>query len=423
MTATSASDPARPPTTASMPAPAANTGPPVALAGTPVVLALFIVALALRPQLSAIGPLVPEVLAEFGPSHAFVGLLTAIPVCCMGLFALAGPPVAARFGTRGGVVLSVAILIASGILRALVPGAELVLLATFGIGVGTAVIGPIFAMFVRDRMPTQLVGGTSSYAGGTIVGAALGAAFAVPLAAALGGWRGAMLAISVLSIACLVTWVIVVRGRPSPNAASAGPRRLERPRLPVRRGIVWAIAILFGLQSWLYYGQTAWLASVYIELGWAPGAAAVLLSIVSIASLGAIVLAPAGARRGLSRRVMLTAAAVSSTSGLLGVALVPAPGVLWAILLGFGLGMMFTLLLTLPTDLSHDPREVGGASALMLLVGYLLAALAPSALGAVRDATGEFGPAIWLLVGIAVVMIPLSWSLTPLRIHGHVDAA
>ena len=76
-------------------------------------------------------------------------------------------------------------------------------------------------------------------------------------------------------------------------------------------------------------------------------------------------------------------------------------------------------MLTLPTDLSHDPRQVGGASAMMLLVGYLLASLAPSVLGAVRDATGEFGPAIWLLVGIAVVMIPLSWSLTPLRIHGH----
>jgi len=134
------------------------------------------------------------------------------------------------------------------------------------------------------------------------------------------------------------------------------------------------------------------------------------------------VLAPVGAQRGLSRRVMLTAAAASSTSGLLGVALVPAPGVLWAVLLGIGLGMMFTLLLTLPTDLSDDPREVGGASALMLLVGYLLAALAPSVLGAVRDATGEFGPAIWLLAGIAIVMIPLSWSLTPLRLHGHADA-
>ena len=78
MTVTPAYDPARPSATA----PAAAALPPVAVAGTPVVLALFIVALALRPQLSAIGPLVPEVLAEFGPSHAFVGLLTAIPVCC-----------------------------------------------------------------------------------------------------------------------------------------------------------------------------------------------------------------------------------------------------------------------------------------------------------------------------------------------------
>ena len=157
----------------------------------------------------------------------------------MGLFALAGPPVAARFGTRGGVVLSVVILIASGILRALVPGAELVLLATFGIGVGTAVIGPIFAMFVRDRMPTQLVGGTSSYAGGTIVGAALGAAFAVPLAAALGGWRGAMLAISVLSIACLVTWILVVRrpAEPERGVGRSAAARTAAPPDPARRRV------------------------------------------------------------------------------------------------------------------------------------------------------------------------------------------
>ena len=53
--------------------------------------ALFVVALALRPQISAIGPLVPGLIEEFGPSHAFIGLLTAIPVLCMGIFALVGP--------------------------------------------------------------------------------------------------------------------------------------------------------------------------------------------------------------------------------------------------------------------------------------------------------------------------------------------
>ena len=51
--------------------------------------------------------------------------------------------------------------------------------------------------------------------------------------------------------------------------------------------------------------------------------------------------------------------------------------------------MLFTVVLTLPTDVSADAREAGGASALMLLVGYLIAAAAPFALGAVRDATGS----------------------------------
>jgi CP family cyanate transporter-like MFS transporter len=400
------------------------------MATAPIVGALFIVALALRPQISAIGPLVPEILAEFGSSHAFVGLLTAIPVLCMGIFALVGPTVAALFGTRAGIAISVAILVASGVARALVPGSELVLLATFGIGVGTAVVGPILTMFVRDRMPSQMVGGTSSYAAGTIVGAAIGAAAAVPLASAFGGWRGALLALSLLSVLCVVVWLAIVRSRPAGagegpaggQAHPARPRRLELPRLPLRRPVAWAIALLFGLQSWLYYGQTAWLASVYVERGWEPGLAAVLLSVVSLASLLAIVAAPAGARRGLSRRAMLTAAAASSMTGLAGVALVPGPAFLWAALLGAGLGMTFTLLLTLPTDISDDPREVGGAAALMLLVGYLLASLAPSALGAARDATGDFGASIWVLVVIAAVMIPLSWSLNPHRLRQRREA-
>src|SRR6478736_7733698 len=193
--------------------------------------ALFVVAIALRPQISAIGPLVPGLIEEFGPSHAFIGLLTAIPVLCMGIFALVGPSVAGWFGNRFGIAVSVAILVASGVLRAVAPGAELVLLATVGVGIGTAVIGPILPMFVRDRMPGQMVGGTSSYASGTILGAALGAALAVPLATAFGGWRGALLAISVLSLMSIAVWLVVVRPRRRADRTGvAGQGSLTRPR-------------------------------------------------------------------------------------------------------------------------------------------------------------------------------------------------
>ena len=380
--------------------------------------ALFVLALALRPQLSAVGPLVPGIIDDLGVSHAFVGLLTTVPVLCMGLFALIGPSVAGWFGTRIGIALSVSVLVVSGALRAVAPDAALVLVATFGIGVGTAVVGPMLAMFVHDRMPSHMVGGTSSYAGGTIVGAALGAALAVPLALALGGWRGSLLGLAVASALCIVVWMVVVPSRRRGSSDDEAPARgVHLPRLPLRRPVAWTIGILFGLQSWLFYGINAWLASIYVEQGWTDGTAALLQSGVSVASLVAILLVPSGARRGISRRAMLTAAAVSSTAGLLGVAVAPTLALVWAALMGAGLGTTFTLLLTLPTDIGDNPREVGGASAMMLLVGYSLASVGPLALGATRDATGSFSAGVWLLVAIGVAMIPISWSLSPRRLH------
>ena len=74
-------------------------------------------------------------------------------------------------------------------------------------------------------------------------------------------------------------------------------------------------------------------------------------------------------------------------------------------------------MLTLPTDVAADARETGGAAAMMLLVGYLIAWCAPFVLGAVRDATGAFAAGLWLMIGVCAVMLPLAWSLAPHRLR------
>lgn len=74
-------------------------GPPAA-AGA--LLALLVIALATRPQLAAIGPLAPGIIGELGVPFAFVGLLTTVPVLCMGVFAPFGPRVVHRIGVRAG---------------------------------------------------------------------------------------------------------------------------------------------------------------------------------------------------------------------------------------------------------------------------------------------------------------------------------
>ena len=55
----------------------------------------------------------------------------------------------------------------------------------------------------------------------------------------------------------------------------------------------------------------------------------------------------------------------------------------------------------------------------MLGFGYSLAAIAPFALGAVRDSTGSFRDSLWLLAGITTVLAIVVSQLGPARLsHG-----
>jgi len=146
-----------------------------------------LVGLALRPQVLVIGPLIGDIKADLGMSHAVAGLLGSIPVLCMSFLAPVGPVLAGSIGPRLGAALCVVLVIGFGVLRSVAPDAPSALLTTIGIGVGMAVVGPILAMAVRLRAPGHPAAGTGAYVVGMVLGATITAAVAVPLADALGG--------------------------------------------------------------------------------------------------------------------------------------------------------------------------------------------------------------------------------------------
>jgi CP family cyanate transporter-like MFS transporter len=92
-------------------------------------------------------------------------------------------------------------------------------------------------------------------------------------------------------------------------------------------------------------------------------------------------------------------------------------------LLAFGIGIFFPILLTLPVETAGSPAESSALAALMLLVGYMLASIGPVVLGAARDATGSFGVAGWLLVGVAVVMLATTSLFSPRRLGAGAGTA
>ena len=180
-----------------------------------VLAALFLAALALRPQLVGVGPLVPDIDEDLDVSHAIAGLLTTIPVLCMGLFALPAAHVAARLGTRAAIGACLAGIAGFGLLRAAAPDAPLVLALTFPIGVGMGLAGALMPVAVKERFAHRPAFASGVYTTGINMGSALSSALAVPLAAAFGGWRAALAAFSACTILCFAAWLFLtppVRG-------------------------------------------------------------------------------------------------------------------------------------------------------------------------------------------------------------------
>lgn len=383
-----------------------------------VVAALVLVGTALRPQALIVGPLVGQIQDELGMSHGVAGLLGTIPVLCMGLLAPLGPVLAASVGPKLGTAICVALVGVFGVARALLPDAFTVLLATVGIGVGMAVVGPILPMIVRARLPNHPAAGTGAYVVGFVIGGAITAAIAVPLADAFGGWRASFAIVSAAAFVSLGAWIWLM-------PRDEGHRRTAPalPKLPWRRPSAWLLGAIFGSQSILFYGCIAWLASAYVERGWGAGDAGGLIALLAGIGLVATLAVPIFADRFGSRRSQLAVAALLAVAGMLVIALTPAerPGSLVTLgataLLGLGIGVYFPLALTLPVDVAGDAEDAASISALMLLIGYALAATSPVVLGIVRDATGGFDTVVWLLVGFAVLMLPLALALNPARLE------
>ena len=401
------------------PPPARSSAPTGPLPPLAVLTALFLVILALRPQLVGLGPLLPQIQAELGVSHAVVGLLTTIPVLCMGLFAPLGPVIAARFGARRTLAVCVAGIVGFGLLRAGLAGPLGVVASTLGLGLAMGTAGALMSIVVKERASTRPALATGVYAAGIVAGSLVAAAAAVPLALALGGWRAAMAVFALASIGSLVGWLVLL---PRDGQTVPGDR-VGAPALPWRSRLAWGLVLVFGIQSLLYYGTISWLPDVYIERGWSETSAGSLVAVLHLVGLAVGILVPWAADRVGTRRGQMATVALFGLVGFLGVVALPDAAWLWAVLLGIGLGGIFPLTLTLPVDVAGEPAEVGAVAALMLLGGYLISGTGPVLLGLVRDATGDFGASMLLLVALNIVLVLACLALSPSRLRRGVQPA
>ena len=376
---------------------------------------LLLVALNLRPAISSVPPVLETIRQDLGLGRAYLGLLTTIPVLCMSIFALVAPKISGRIGAECAVLWAV-ILIGVAVAGRLGAGqAGILFVTTLVAGVGIAVAQSLLPAVVKGWFPDRAALVTGLYTVGITGGLALAALATVPIERTLGGfWPGALAVWSLLAAVAAVFWL------PLASRARSSPRREglhERTRLPWRSGQAWSVALFFGAESCLFFSSLTWIAPLYIDQGLDEGRAGLLLAVFALVRVPSAFLFPALADRSRDRRPWLALTLILTTFGFCALGLVPlvtswAP-LAWVVVLGLGIGGLFPLALTLPLDYSADADEAGRLTAMTFFVGYIVAAVGPVAVGALRDATGGYAVPFVALAMLSVGMFFASFRFRP----------
>lgn len=363
--------------------------------------AMFLLAANLRPAAAAVGPLIGRIRADTGLSATGAGFLTTLPVLCFGALAPLAPALARRVGERTTAALALVVLLA-GLLVRLVPGLGFLFFGTALAGAAIALGNVLLPVLVRGNFPGRIGLLTSMYTTALVGFAALAAGVSVPVADAFGGgWRPGLAIWALPAAIALVVWAPQLGRRRPATAAPAGHPTGVRPLL--RDPVAWAVTLFFAFQSAGFYATLAWLPSVFHSHGISTSSAGFLLSLALIVGLLPALTVPSLAARSPDQRLLVLVIVSLIAAGWLGVLLAPtAAPYVWVVLLGIGQNAAFPLALTMIVLRAGTVANTAGLSTLVQTVGYLLAAVAPLAIGAVHDASGSWTPAIIVLMALLV---------------------
>jgi CP family cyanate transporter-like MFS transporter len=372
--------------------------------------AIMTAGFSLRIGVTQIGPVIDQIRSQTGMSATVAGAMGSIPFACMGTFAFIGVPLVLRLGARRLIALSLALLAAGTVARAVMPTGALVVAATFPVGIAIALVGLALPGVVKLHFPSRTGAAMGGYVAAMGVGASLAALTMVPLATALGGWRAAFAVSAVPTLLSIPTWLLLPKTQvPGASALETAtesklqgtptlPARSVSPLAPPRRSL-W-LAAVFGLHAMCFSAVTSWIAALYHQNGWTEGAAGLTTALIPIVIIPGAIVIPALSDRG-SRRVWLLGCAVAMAFGLFGLAFAPrAAPLLWIVTFAIGTGSLFALTLTLPQDLAQDERTRTHLTAWMLGLGYALSAAGPLLVGGLHDLTGAFVLPMALLAGV-----------------------
>lgn len=365
---------------------------------------VFLVALNLRPALTTVGPLLPQIGADTGLGEGGQGLLGAVPLLAFGLVSPLVHGVSRRLGAERTVLLALLVLAAGTLVRAYAGSA--------GLWIGTVVVGGAIAVgnvlvpaIIKRDYATRVTFAIGVYSAFIALPAAAASAVAVPIANAT-DWRGALAVWALPALVVAALWLPRVRDAvggggavsvPVPTVASASVSVWRQPT-------AWLVTAFMALQSTTFYVMVTWLPTIETSSGVSDAQAGIHLFVYLLVGVPAGLVIPA-----LMRREHQVAAAVTASVpmviGVSGLLVAPELGLLWAVIAGTGTGAALVVALGLIGLRGRTHDETTQLSGMAQSLGYLLAAAGPVAVGTLAERSGSWDGPLVLLLGVAILQV------------------
>lgn len=372
----------------------------MAAGGVLLIVAVVLTALNLRPAITSVGPLLPEMRGALGASDTWAGVLTTLPGLCFAAAGLAAPWLSRRIGL-GRTVSAALLILVAGLLIRVCDGPLVVLGGTLVATAGIALINVLIPVIIRGSFPAQVGLMTGIYTAALQGGGALGSAVTPVLDNALGGWRSALGAWSALALLALAAWVVGARGFDRPGTTA--PAATTKGRSLLRSKLAWTVTLFFGTQSFLAYVVMGWLPEVLIENGTTETRAGLLLGLISLIAVPiSLIVSPLAARRD-SQSGWIVGLGVLGMAGMLGLLIAPAAApLLWSVLVGLGMSV-FSLALTVIALRARDAQDTASLSGMAQGFGYLLAGVGPFMFGLLHQVSGGWTVPWLMMLAVYVV--------------------
>lgn len=373
-----------------------------------VALTIVLTAAVLRSPIVAVAPVARDIQADLDVAAGVVGLLTSIPVLAFALCAPLAVAAIRRLGPDAALTLALAGAVVASIVRS-AGGLAAVILGTALLGVFLTVGNVVVPLIIkREFPPARVPWMTSLFTSAMNVGTMTVTLATVPIAA-VSDWRVAIAVWGGFGLAALGVWVGIrrsaaVRPEPEQSALAGVARRDGRGRAAALTLSTWLLALAFAGQAFAFYGTTAWLPSLLIDGGMPAVQAGAVAAIFQVMGVVGALVTPV-----LTGRLSAAPAAVVIGVGWLaiplGFLLAPDGWLVWCLVGGLAQGAGITWVFIMLNGFGGDERVVAGRSGTVQGIGYAAGAFAPPLLGAVHDVTGDWAPALVILLGAVVVLL------------------